>query len=173
MSVSKELNTADQGHLMVEAISNGTVIDHIAPGQAINILRMFKFLSKNNELTVGFNVRSGALGKKDLIKIANVVFSPSETGQLSILAPNATVNEIKDYKVVDKYKLRLPHETVGDFKCPNSNCITHIEHGATPRFLIRTDKDGKVMMRCHYCEREFSRETILEYNGLEAKSNKD
>ena len=62
MSVSKELNTADQGHLMVEAISNGTVIDHIAPGQAINILRMFKFLSKNNELTVGFNVRSGALG---------------------------------------------------------------------------------------------------------------
>ncbi|MCI6796321.1 MAG: aspartate carbamoyltransferase regulatory subunit [Succinatimonas sp.] len=173
MSVSKELNTADQGHLMVEAISNGTVIDHIAPGQAINILRMFKFLSKNNELTVGFNVRSGALGKKDLIKIANVVFSPSETGQLSILAPNATVNEIKDYKVVDKYKLRLPRETVGDFKCPNSNCITHIERGATPRFLIRTDKDGKVMMRCHYCEREFSRETILEYNGLEAKSNKD
>lgn len=164
---------AEEGKLMVQAIANGTVIDHITPGQAINILRMFKFLSQDNELTVGFNLRSGALGKKDLIKISNVVFSPSETGQLAILAPNATVNEIKDYKVVDKYKLRLPHETVGDFKCPNSNCITHIEAGATPRFVIRTDKDGTVMMSCHYCEREFSRETILEYNGLEARHNKD
>ena len=62
MSVTKDMHSTEQGHLMVEAISNGTVIDHIAPGQAINILRMFKFLSKDNELTVGFNVRSGALG---------------------------------------------------------------------------------------------------------------
>ena len=103
----KELS---KGKLMVEAIANGTVIDHIAPGQAINILRMFKFLSRNTELTVGFNLRSGALGKKDLIKIADVTFSPSQTEQLAILAPNATVNEIKDYKVVDKYNLRLPQQ---------------------------------------------------------------
>ena len=155
--------------LMVEAIADGTVIDHIAPGQAINILRMFKFLSKDNALTVGFNLHSGQLGKKDLIKIANVTFSPSQTEQLAILAPNATINEIKDYKVIDKYNLRLPRETVGDFSCPNSNCITHIEKGATPRFLIRTDKDGVVMMRCHYCEREFTRDTVLKYNGLESK----
>jgi aspartate carbamoyltransferase regulatory subunit len=165
----KELS---KGKLMVEAIANGTVIDHIAPGQAINILRMFKFLSRNTELTVGFNLRSGALGKKDLIKIADVTFSPSQTEQLAILAPNATVNEIKDYKVVDKYNLRLPHETVGDFACPNSNCVTHIEKGATPRFIIRTDKDGTVMMRCHYCEREFSRDTVLRYNGLESAADK-
>ena len=33
MSVSTE----NKDKLMVEAIANGTVIDHIAPGQAINI----------------------------------------------------------------------------------------------------------------------------------------
>jgi aspartate carbamoyltransferase regulatory subunit len=170
MSENKENQAGvSNDKLMVEAIANGTVIDHIAPGQAINILRMFKFLSKDTELTVGFNLHSGRLGKKDLIKIADVTFSPSQTEQLAILAPNATVNEIKDYKVIDKYNLRLPHETVGDFKCPNSNCITHIEKGASPRFLIRTDKKGTVMMRCHYCEREFTRDTLLKYNGLESK----
>ena len=100
----------NKSKLLVEAIANGTVIDHITPGQAINIIRMFKFLSKNNQLTVGFNLRSGELGHKDIIKISDVVFSPAQTEQIAVLAPSATINQIKDYKVVDKYKLRLPHE---------------------------------------------------------------
>ena len=163
MSVSTE----NKDKLMVEAIANGTVIDHIAPGQAINILRMFKFLSRNNQLTVGFNLRSGDMGKKDIIKISDVVFSPSETEQLAILAPNATINQIENYKVVDKYKLRLPRETVGVFACPNSNCITTVEKDATPRFKISKEGDV-VMMRCHYCEKVFERDIVLKHNGLES-----
>ncbi len=160
-------NQVSKKKLLVEAIANGTVIDHIAPGQAINILRMFKFLGKHNHITVGFNLRSGNLGSKDIIKISDVTFSPSQTEQLAILAPNATINLIADYKVVDKYNLRLPHETVGDFKCPNSNCITHQEAGATPRFKISLTENGQVLMRCHYCERVFEREVLLKFNGLE------
>lgn len=151
--------------LLVEAIANGTVIDHIAPGQAMNILRLFNFLGKHNQITVGFNLKSGEMGSKDIIKIADVTFSPSETEQLAILAPDATVNSIKDYKVEDKYKLRLPSEIKGAFDCPNSNCITHVERGATPRFRIFKE-DGKVMMRCHYCERVFSRKVLLKHNNL-------
>ena len=157
----------NKSKLLVEAIANGTVIDHIAPGQAINIIRMFKFLGKNNQLTVGFNLRSGDLGKKDIIKISDVEFSPAQTEQIAVLAPNATINHIKDFKVVDKYKLRLPHESVGVFKCPNSNCITNEEDDATPRFKITTDENGKVLMKCRYCERVFEREILLENNGLE------
>ena len=170
MSVTNENKSAkvSTDKLLVEAIANGTVIDHITPGQAINILRMFKFLGKHNHITVGFNLRSGQLGQKDIIKISDVTFSPSQTEQLAVLAPNATVNQIENYKVVDKYNLRLPHETVGDFACPNSNCITHIEKGATPRFKISKDDKGQVLMRCHYCERVFEREILLNYNGLEA-----
>lgn len=169
MSVTNENTDAhlSKDKLLVEAIANGTVIDHIAPGQAINILRMFKFLSKNNQLTVGFNLRSGELGKKDIIKISDVTFSPAETEQLAILAPNATINQIDNFKVIDKYHLRLPRETIGDFKCPNSNCITNVEKGATPRFKISKDGDV-VMMKCHYCERVFEREVLLDYNGLES-----
>lgn len=151
--------------LLVEAIANGTVIDHIAPGQAMNILRLFNFLSKHNHITVGFNLRSSEMEFKDIIKISDVTFSPSETEQLAILAPDATVNSIKDYKVVDKYKLRLPSEIKGAFKCPNSNCITHVEEGAIPRFRIFKD-GGKVMMRCHYCERVFARKVVLSHNDL-------
>ena len=141
----------NKSKLLVEAIANGTVIDHIAPGQAINIIRMFKFL-----------------GKKDIIKISDVVFSPAQTEQIAVLAPNATINQIKDFKVVDKYKLRLPLETVGVFKCPNSNCITNDERDANARFKISTE-NGKVFMKCRYCERVFEREVVLEYNGLEVK----
>ncbi|WP_294563469.1 aspartate carbamoyltransferase regulatory subunit [Succinatimonas hippei] len=166
--MSEATKTADvsKGKLMVEAIANGTVIDHIAPGQAMNILRLFNFLGKHNHITVGFNLRSGELGSKDIIKIADVTFSPSETEQLAILAPNATINNIKDYKVIDKYNLRLPLESVGAFSCPNSNCVTHMEKAATPRFKIFKQGD-QVMMRCHYCERVFTREVILENNNLQ------
>lgn len=151
--------------LLVEAIANGTVIDHIAPGQAMNILRLFNFLDNHNHVTVGFNLRSSDMGEKDIIKISGVTFSPSETEQLAILSPEATVNSIKDYKVVDKYNLRLPSEIKGCFSCPNSNCITHVEKGAIPRFKI-SQEDGKVMMRCHYCEKVFSREVVLSHNNL-------
>lgn len=151
--------------LLVEAISDGTVIDHIAPGQAMNILRLFNFLGKHNHITVGFNLRSSDMGSKDIIKISDVTFSPSETEQLAILAPDATVNLIKDYKVVDKYHLRLPNEIKGAFECSNSNCITHFEKGATPRFKISKEGD-QVMMRCHYCERVITREQLLKYNDL-------
>ena len=78
--------------LLVTAIANGTVIDHVAPGQAMNILRLFNFLGKHNQITVGFNLKSGEMGSKDIIKISDVTFSPSETEQLAILAPDATVN---------------------------------------------------------------------------------
>lgn len=158
-----------QDKRLVEAIANGTVIDHIAPGQAMNILRLFKFLgrSKKNRMTVGFNLHSSDGSTKDIIKIENVTFSPSETEQLAILAPNATINQISDYKVVDKYKLRLPPEIIGAFSCPNSNCITHVEEAATSRFKISKTESGQVMMRCHYCERVFEREIVLKTNGLE------
>ncbi len=162
MSSSKSESKAK---LLVEAIANGTVIDHIAPGQAINIIRMFKFLGKDNQLTVGFNLRSGELGKKDIIKISNVMFSPAQTEQIAVLAPNATINQIEDYKVVDKYKLKLPNETVGVFKCPNSNCITNDEKAAHARFKITKEND-EILLKCRYCERVFSREIVLEYNGL-------
>ncbi len=159
-----------QDKRLVEAIANGTVIDHIAPGQAMNILRLFKFLGKGkkNRMTVGFNLRSGDMQCKDIIKIENVTFSPTETEQLAILAPNATINQIANYKVVDKYKLRLPPEIIGAFTCPNSNCITHVEQDATPRFKVSKLPNGQVMLRCHYCERVFEREVILKTNGLES-----
>lgn len=157
--------TTTNDKLLVEAIGNGTVIDHIAPGQAMNILRLFNFLGKHNRITVGFNLRSAGMSNKDIIKIADVTFSPSETEQLAILAPDATVNSIKDFKVVDKYNLRLPSEICGAFECSNSNCITHVEKDATPRFRIFRE-DEQVMMRCHYCERVVTREQLLKYNGL-------
>ena len=154
-------------HLLVEAISNGTVIDHIAPGQAMNILRLFNFLGKHNHITVGFNLRLLILreGHEGHHQDFWCYLLPCRDSADPTLAPDATVNTIKDYKVQDKYNLRLPSEIRGAFECPNSNCITHVERGAKPCFRIFKE-DNEVMMRCHYCERVFSRELLLKYNDL-------
>lgn len=152
--------------LLVEAIADGTVIDHIPPGQAMNILRLFNFLSRDTNITVGFKLRSGHHGLKDIIKISGVTFSPAEAEQLAILAPEATINQIRDYQVIDKYKPHLPREISGAFSCPNTNCITHEERAAVPRFRIFM-QDDQVTLRCHYCERVFEREIILRSSNLE------
>ena len=91
----------EKEQLQVEAIKNGTVIDHIPAGQALNILKHFHILDNNDRITVGFNLPSKANGHKDLIKVENVRFTEEQANQLSIFAPNATVNIIEDYKVVE------------------------------------------------------------------------
>ena len=57
--------------LEVEAIVNGSVIDHIPAGQGINILKHFRMLDTQRtgaKITVGFNLPSKTMGLKDLIK---------------------------------------------------------------------------------------------------------
>ncbi len=114
---------SEKEQLQVEAIKNGTVIDHIPAGQALNILKHFHILDNNDRITVGFNLPSKANGHKDLIKVENVRITEEQANQLSIFAPNATVNIIEDYKVVTKRKIELPDSVTAVFKCPNSNCI--------------------------------------------------
>ena len=146
-----ETEKKDYGTLKVEAIRNGSVIDHIPAGRALQILRHFKILrqaaTEQIPITVGLNLSSHRSGTKDIIKI--------------VLAPGSTINIIKDYKVVEKLRPSLPELVTGVFACPNANCITNRENTVDTCFTVYESK-GEVMMKCHYCEKAFSQDIVCK-----------
>ncbi|ERB66954.1 hypothetical protein N779_02455 [Vibrio coralliilyticus OCN008] len=75
--------------LQVEAIRNGSVIDHIPANVGIKVLKLFKMHKTNQRITIGLNLPSSALGEKDLIKIENVYLTKEQANQLALYAPKA------------------------------------------------------------------------------------
>lgn len=148
--------------LQVEAIKNGTVIDHIPANVGIKVLKLFNMDNSNQRVTIGLNLPSSALGAKDLIKIENVFINEDQANQLALYAPKATVNQIENYEVVKKLNLSLPDFISAVFKCPNSNCISHGEP-VSSGFKVITKK-ADIQLKCKYCEKVFSREIVTECN---------
>jgi aspartate carbamoyltransferase regulatory subunit len=140
--------------LAVEAISSGTVMDHIPAGQGLNILARIQKRNADARLTVGLNLPSKGSGLKDIVKVDGWLFSEQDAAEMALYAPNATVNIIENYKVVRKFPIGLPDEFIGIFACPNSNCISHTEPVAT-RFSVCSSLN-KTQLKCHFCERGFS-----------------
>ena len=149
--------------LQVEAIVNGSVIDHIPAGQGINILKHFKMLDTQRsgaKITVGFNLPSKTMGLKDLIKVENRRLDQSQVNQLAILAPGATVNIIEESRVVTKYRPEIPDHISNVYKCPNSNCISNHEHVPTTFFVLRRATGLK--LKCKYCEKIFDKDVVSQ-----------
>ena len=143
----------------VSAIKEGTVIDHIPPGQAVNIIQMLGLTDNNHQMTVGLNLKGKIL--KDLIKIEDRTLSEFEANEIAVLAPGATISLIKNYAVSKKAKVSLPDDIKGILVCPNSNCITHSEPVKTV-FDLQHQK-GAIRLTCRYCEKAFERDDIKEY----------
>ena len=146
--------------LSVEAIENGTVIDHIPAGLGLAILRQFKLLHYGSAVTVGFNLPSKTQGSKDIIKITGVWLDDNAANRLALFAPEAVVNTIDHFKVINKRRLTLPDEIAEVFRCPNTNCASHGEP-VKSRFYVRK-QSGQTKLKCHYCEKTFSRDSVAE-----------
>lgn len=143
----------------VSAIKNGTVIDHIRAGQALRIMRLLKVLDINkHKVTLGLNLPSKLLTFKDLIKIENRVLTKDETNEIVVFSPEATINIIKDFEVIEKVKTHFPKSIANVFTCPNPVCITQKE---TIDSLFHIEDQGKqIKLSCHYCEKEFDRDQV-------------
>ena len=141
--------------LSVEAIEKGTVIDHIPAGKGLIILRQFKLLHYGSAVTVGFNLPSKTQGSKDIIKITGVWLDDNAANRLALFAPEAVVNTIDHFKVINKRRLTLPDEIAEVFRCPNTNCASHGEP-VKSRFYVRK-QSGQTKLKCHYCEKTFSK----------------
>jgi aspartate carbamoyltransferase regulatory subunit len=134
--------------LRVSKIENGTVIDHIAGGQALNVLAILGIDGTAGEVvSIGMNVPSERLGRKDVVKVEGRELSQSELDVLSLIAPDATINIIRDYDVVEKHVVHRPDSVTGVLQCPNHNCISSEDEPVESKFAV-TD-DG---VRCEYCD---------------------
>jgi aspartate carbamoyltransferase regulatory subunit len=146
--------------LLVRRIEQGTVIDHIDPGKAFNVLKTLNITgSDGNIVTVALNVPSSKRQKKDIIKIENKFLENKDTDRIALISPHATINIIKNYKVAEKRKIQVPDYITGIFKCSNINCITNEDKNIIPTIVL-LDKTN-IVLKCKYCSR------ILDINDLE------
>jgi len=148
--------TSDK-QLRVSKIEDGTVIDHVPGGQALNVLAILGIDGTGGEeVSIGMNVPSDVLGKKDVVKVEGRELSQDEVDVLSLIAPDATINIIRAYDVVEKSRVERPETVDGVLTCPNRNCITEAEEPVATKFSVL--RDG---VRCEYCE-TIVREDIAE-----------
>lgn len=137
--------------LIVSALENGTVIDHINASQVFRVLQLLNLHLSQETVYLGSNLESKKYGKKGIIKVANRFFAPEEINKVALVSPNATIIEIKNFEVVKKTKVELPQKMQGIVKCMNPNCITN--HEAIETEFTVLQEEGKTKLKCHYCEK--------------------
>ena len=148
--------------LRVSKIENGTVIDHITGGQAVNVLAILGIDgTSGEEVSVGMNVPSDRLGRKDVVKVEGRELSQDEVDVLSLIAPAATINIIREFEVAEKHRVSRPEEVTGVLSCPNANCITTESEPVESRFEVL--EEG---VRCTYCD-TIIREAIAAHISVE------
>ena len=142
----------EQSELMVRRIKEGTVIDHIDEGKGLQVLDALRIDGQDGSLiTLAMNVPSGKSKKKDIIKVENRFLKDDDTNKIAIIASKATINIIKNYKLIEKRRVALPNEIDKIFRCTNPDCITNsTEHIESIMDVI--DKEGMVL-KCRYCAR--------------------
>jgi aspartate carbamoyltransferase regulatory subunit len=138
--------------LKIQPIKNGTVIDHIRSGTALKVLHILGIPKGHNSIiSVVMNV-NGKHGKKDIVKIENRELDTREVDKISLIAPKATINIIRDYDVKKKHRVKLPKEIIGIVKCSNPTCVTNSNEPIETRFEVISDDPPRI--KCYYCERE-------------------
>lgn len=136
----------------ITPIKNGTVIDHIRTGMALKVLAMLGISGEERmALSVAMYAHSNKAGTKDIIKIEEKELKPEEVNKLAVLTPNATVSIIRDFQVIEKYRVTPPQSLEGMVKCENLNCITNQKEPVKSR-LLRIDGDPPAY-KCYYCGR--------------------
>ncbi|MEG0701860.1 MAG: aspartate carbamoyltransferase regulatory subunit, partial [Muribaculaceae bacterium] len=133
------MNKIKDEQLAVAALENGTVIDHIPAQSLFKVVNLLGISKLNHSVTIGNNLDSHKYGKKGIIKIADVYFTEDVVNRIALIAPNAKINIIHDFEVVNKYTVALPNDIIGIVKCSNPKCITNNEPMKTHFHVIDHD----------------------------------
>ncbi|MBX5326470.1 MAG: aspartate carbamoyltransferase regulatory subunit [Candidatus Bathyarchaeia archaeon] len=148
--------------LYVAKIRNGTVIDHITAGHAMDVAKILGIAGRTNGgiVTIAMNVASKKLGKKDMVKIEGRELNPDEVDKIALLAPHASINIIRNYEVIEKKEVKLPRVLKGIIKCANPACISNSDEPVQPKFYVESEEPLSV--KCHYCGYIMEKQDILK-----------
>ena len=147
--------------LLIRAIKHGIVIDHIPSEKVFAIVEILKLKEYSERITVATNMPSSSLGRKGIIKIEEKILEEKEINNISLLAPNVTINIIDNYEVVEKSKLEKLDKVIGLMKCDNPKCISNHENIETKFIRIKENSEKldennleeKSKYKCFYCEK--------------------
>ncbi|MEM2916865.1 MAG: aspartate carbamoyltransferase regulatory subunit [Candidatus Bathyarchaeia archaeon] len=147
--------------LRVSKIKDGTVIDHITSGYALDVVKILGISGRfGGVVTIAMNVPSKKLGVKDMIKIEGRELNPQEVDKIALVAPNATINIIRNYKVIEKQLVKLPKTLHNIVKCANPACVTNSNEPIQPKFYLENEEPLEI--KCHYCGYIMERQDILK-----------
>ena len=146
--------------LVVSAIENGTVIDHIPADKVLHVVKILGLETVENPVYIGINVESKKYGKKGFIKVSNKFFAPEDYNKIGLVAPTASIIEIKDFEVIKKQTVTLPDRIEHIVKCINPNCVTNKEHDVPTKFTVIKDAEGNIKLHCHYCEKNTAQDKL-------------
>jgi aspartate carbamoyltransferase regulatory subunit len=147
--------------LRVSKIKDGTVIDHITAGHALDVVRILGISGRDKgPITIAINVPSKCLRTKDIVKIEGRELNPQEVAKIALLAPYASINIIRDYKVVKKKRVELPDVIENIIKCANPACISNSNEPVEAKFYV--DCDEPLVLKCHYCGYIIERKDVLQ-----------
>lgn len=157
-----ETKTAKK-EIQISKIYEGTVIDHISPGRALDVLKILGILSGTGaKISLVMNTSSKIMKTgKDIVKIEKRELLELETNKIAIISPYATINIIRDYEVVKKHQVALPDEIVDIIRCSRPSCITNDpkeSKGIKTKFRV-IDKDP-ITIECCYCDEQIKEEDI-------------
>jgi aspartate carbamoyltransferase regulatory subunit len=150
-----------EDELRVRKIRNGTVIDHIPAGNALTVLKILGISGREgNTISIAINVPSSKAGRKDIVKIEDRELEPQEVDIIALIAPHATINIIRDFKVIEKNRVKLPTTVKGYPRCINPNCVTNTKEPVEPHFTLRSEQPLRI--RCHYCHTVMDKDDIIK-----------
>ena len=132
----------------IDSIQNGVVIDHIQAGGGMKLYHLLGLDSIDCSVALIRNVSSKKMGRKDIIKIDAAI--PVNLDVIGYVAPEATINVIREGDLVEKKSIPMPEQLVNVIQCKNPRCITTCEQ-ELPHIVRLTDREQKVY-RCIYCE---------------------
>jgi aspartate carbamoyltransferase regulatory subunit len=142
--------SADNMEVRVSKIKDGTVIDHISGGYALDVVKILGITGHERQVvTIAINVPSKRFRAKDIVKIEGRALSRQEVNRIALVAPRATINIIRNYVVVEKQEVKLPNAIEDIVKCINPMCISNSNEPVAAKFTV--ESEDPLMLKCHYC----------------------
>jgi aspartate carbamoyltransferase regulatory subunit len=147
--------------LRVSKIKDGTVIDHISGGYALDVIKILGITGREKRvMTIAINVSSKRLKVKDIVKIEGRALNAREVNRIALVAPHATINIVRDYDVVEKLEVKLPKVIEGIIKCVNPVCISNSNEPAVTKFYVECEEP--LVLKCHYCGYILEKADVLQ-----------
>lgn len=156
------MNNEDQenNEVRVTKIKDGTVIDHISGGYALDVVKILGITGHEQQVvTIAINVPSKQLQTKDIVKIEGRAVNRREVNRIALIAPRATINIVRNFVVVEKQEVKLPKVIEDIVKCINPTCISNSNEPIASNFSVESEEP--LLLKCHYCGYILERQDLL------------